>query len=226
MLTNTGWIKAESGHISLCMCVFGDSGEMMAKQSGVHTLTCFSLDTCEDKHRFPWLTLTPCWVNTHLNSHQCSHLRQLLPHSDAYKHLGCVYSRLVNVGRPNKQRQFRVQSSLATALPHIQPLTQQHVPVLWFNSLRSSTQFTVMPHRERNRVTQVTQKISLSLALALTTKAKSCLEYLINSREMYENDFCKSHSQISPFGCPGAKIAPIDPCDKYCALCECPVLYH
>lgn len=40
ILTNTGSIKAESGHISLCMCVyrcvFGDSEEMMAKQSGVH----------------------------------------------------------------------------------------------------------------------------------------------------------------------------------------------
>lgn len=57
ILTNTGSIKAESGHISLCMCVylcvFGDSAEMMAKQSGVHTLTCSSPDTCEDKHRFP-----------------------------------------------------------------------------------------------------------------------------------------------------------------------------
>lgn len=84
IFTNIGSIKAESGHMSLCMCVllcvFGDSQEMMAKQSGVHTLTSSSLDTCDDKHWFFfWLTLTPCWVNTHPNSHQCRNIQQ--PHS-------------------------------------------------------------------------------------------------------------------------------------------------
>ncbi|TKS82015.1 Protein transport protein [Collichthys lucidus] len=62
---------------------------------------------------------------------QCSNIRQPLRHSGAYKHLGCVYRRLVNVDRPNKQRQFKVQSILATAPPHIRPLnTTAHACIM------------------------------------------------------------------------------------------------
>lgn len=60
-----------------------------------------------------------------------------------------------------------------------------------------------MPHRERNRVTQVTQKISLPLVLAFTIKAKSHLEYLINNKE-YVVSIRKTFPK-------GQKIAPIDP---------------
>lgn len=79
--TNRGSIKAESGHSGLCMCVpvcLGTVEPWWQSKVVVNTLTCFSLDTCEDKHWFPWLTLTPCWVNTHPNSHNHSNVRQLL----------------------------------------------------------------------------------------------------------------------------------------------------
>lgn len=130
------------------LCVFGDSGGMMAKQSSVHALTCFSLDTCEDKHQYPWLTLTPCWVNTHLNSKRRSHIR----HSDAPWARRLIHSRLASSVRPNKQRQFRVQSSLAAALPHIQPLsTTSHTCIMGYQLLTVNTVHWHGPQQKKRK---------------------------------------------------------------------------
>lgn len=79
---------------------------MMAKQTDVHTGFC--LDTCEDKHWFTWLTLTPCWINTHLLSELHSHIQQLLWHSDAFRHHGCIQP---SGWRPQSQQTASVQGS-------------------------------------------------------------------------------------------------------------------
>lgn len=78
--THRGSTKADSRHIKhVCVC---GHWEMVAKQSSVDTLVWFYPDTCEDKHEFTWLTLTPCWVNTWANLDK----RNLIRH----QHSGCA----------------------------------------------------------------------------------------------------------------------------------------
>ena len=57
--------------LRVCVSVWGQRGSMVAKQKGLHTHPFTGrgpLYTREhNKHWFPWLTLTPCWVNTPLD---------------------------------------------------------------------------------------------------------------------------------------------------------------
>lgn len=98
----------------------------MAKQSGVQTLTCLSLDTCEDKHRF---SLTD--VNTLLSKHTLK-LAATQPIGTSASSTAVW---LVSTGPTNVERQVRVQSGLAVAVPHVWQRTQQHTPVLWLKQL-------------------------------------------------------------------------------------------
>lgn len=140
----------------------------MAKQKGVRTLTCFFLDTCEDKHWFPWLTLTQCWVNTHPNYYtyppQPHAVQQL------HRHHGCVSSFLDKCDRTNSgSSRYRTAWSQMT---HIYSHYTQHILMLWFTSLQA---LSLLCHAVSGKETETygsdqRQKLTLSYTLTLESK--------------------------------------------------------